>query len=193
MHDSWLARSSVAWGRFGPLRRTVDRIERAALAVAIGLAVAAVPVAVLAGASVQRAAEAAVNAENATAHPTTALLLRDAPANTPDAALGVVSTLGEWHTPGGAVRTGPVEVSPGATTGMTVPIWLNDANRPVAAPLTADQAYWRGVLTVTMLLIAAFTLITIAYLLTHLLCQRRRLAEWAADWLAVEPRWTHRD
>ena len=160
------------------MHRTVDRIERAALIIAIGLAIVAVPLAVLAGAIVRHAADAIVNAENV--HPTTALLLRDAP------------TLGEWHTPDGAVHTGPVDAA-GATTGMTVPIWIDNAGRPVAPPLTADQAYWRGVLTVTMVLVAAFTLITIAYLLTRRLCDRRRMAEWAAAWRAVEPRWTHRN
>lgn len=193
MHDSWLARSSVAWGRFSPLRRTVDRIERAALAIAIGLAVVAVPVAVLAGAAVRHAADTIVNTENATTHPATALLLRDAPNTSPDSDLGAATTLGEWHTPDGAVRTGPVDVSPGMTAGTTVPIWVDGAGRPVAAPLTADQAYWRGVLTVTMVLVAAFTLITVAYLLTHWLCERRRIAEWATEWRLIEPRWTHRD
>ncbi|HEY4022477.1 MAG TPA: hypothetical protein VGM75_27555 [Pseudonocardiaceae bacterium] len=180
MHDSWLASS--------PLRRTVDRVERAALALAIGLAVAAVPIALLTGAAVHRASDAIVAAENAAAHPATALLLRDAPTDT--AALGAATTLGEWHTDG-TVRTGPVDVMPGATAGTTVSVWLDDAGRPVAPPLTADQAYWRGFVTVVMLLLATFALITSAYLLTHWLCERRRIAEWAADWRAVEPRWTH--
>ncbi|HEX4222867.1 MAG TPA: hypothetical protein VHZ97_10920 [Pseudonocardiaceae bacterium] len=191
MHDSWPARSSII--RFNPLRRTVDRIERAALAVAIGLAVVAVPVAVLAGATVRHAADATVNLENATTHPATALLLRDAPNTTADSDLDPAPTLGEWHTPDGAVRTGPVDAPSGTTAGMTVTIWLDGSGQPVSAPLTADQAYWRGVLTVTMLLVAAFAVITIAYLLTHWLCDRRRFAEWSREWTSIEPRWTHRD
>lgn len=190
MHGSWLARSSVAWGRSSPLRRTVDRVERGVLAIAVALAVAAVPVAVLAGAAVQQASEIVVIQENATAFPTTALLLQDAPANTPGSALGISTALGEWHTQAGTTLTGQVSAPPGTGAGTTVPIWLNAAGRPVEAPLTADQAYWRGVVTVVLVLTIAFTLIAIAYAITHRLLDRRRLAEWEADWRAVEPRWT---
>lgn len=172
------------------MRRTVDRVERGVLAIAVALAVAAVPVAVLAGAAVQQASEIVVIQENATAFPTTALLLQDAPANTPGSALGISTTLGEWHTPAGNTLTGQVSAPPGTGAGTTVPIWLNAAGRPVEAPLTADQAYWRGVVTVVLVLTIAFTLIAIAYAITHRLLDRRRLAEWEADWRAVEPRWT---
>ncbi|HJP72976.1 MAG TPA: hypothetical protein VJ914_01835 [Pseudonocardiaceae bacterium] len=146
--------------------------------------------AVLAGAAVQRASEVVVIQENATAFPTTALLLKDAPANTPGSALGISTALGEWHTQAGNTLTGQVSASPGTSAGTTVPIWLNAAGHPVEAPLTADQAYWRGVVTVVLVLIIAFTLITTAYAITHWVLDRRRLAEWEADWRTVEPRWT---
>jgi hypothetical protein len=193
MHSSWLARSSVAWGRSSPFRRTVDRIERRVLTVAVALALAAVPVAVLTGAAVQRSADVLVEVQNADAYPTTATLLRDAPENSADSTIGVDTTLGEWHTAIGTARTGPVPVPIGATAGTTVRIWLDDAGRVVDPPLTADQAYWRGVVTAVLLLIAAFAVLAAGYWLTHHLLDRRRLAEWEADWRTVEPRWTHRD
>lgn len=190
MHGSWLTRSSI--GRSSSLRRTVDRLERGVLALAIGLALIAVPVAVLMGAAVQRAGDATVQSENAAAYPTTATLLRDAPATTTGSMLGTETALGEWHTPGGVVRTGPVPVPPGTTAGATVPVWLNGTGHPVDPPLTADQAYWRGVITVIVLLLAAFILLALGARLAHWLLDRRRLAEWEADWRAVEPRWRHR-
>jgi hypothetical protein len=172
------------------LRRTVDRVERGILALAVALAVAVVPVAVLAGAAMQRAGDVVAMRENAAAVPATAVLLRDAPANTPGSALGIATALGEWHTPDGTTLTGQVSASPGTSAGTTVPIWLNAAGRLVDAPLTADQAYWRGVVTVVLVLIIAFTLIATAYALTHWVLDRRRLAAWEADWRTVEPRWT---
>lgn len=193
MHGSWLARSTVAWGRSSPLRRTVDRVERVTLAVAIGLAVIAVPAAVMAGARVQRAADAVVIAQNAAAHPVTALLLRDAPNpdNDPNAMLGSTHTLGQWHTLSGDVRTGQVDVSPGTSAGTSVPIWINDAGAPIPPPLTDDQAYWRGVVTVIMVLLALLAAITAGFCGVHWLLNRWRLARWAADWREIEPRWSH--
>ncbi len=190
MHGSWLVRSTVAWRRSSPLRRAADRVERIALAVAIGLAVLAVPVAVLTGAGVQRAADAVAITENATAHQVTALLLRDAPSDTTDAMLGSARTLGEWHPQPGNVRTGQVEVSPGATAGASVPIWINDAGWPVAPPLTEDQAYWRGVVTVIMVLLGLLAAITAAFCGTHWLLNRWRMARWATDWRTIEPHWS---
>lgn len=190
MHASWLVRSTVAWRRSSPLRRTVDRVERIALAVAMALAVAAVPVAVLAGAGVQRSAEAVAIAQNATAHQATAVLLRDAPSDNTDAMLGSARTTGEWHTLSGIVRTGQIEVAPGATAGTSVPIWINDAGWPVTPPLTEDQAYWRGVVTVIMVLLGLFAAITVAFSATHWLLNRWRMAQWATAWRAIEPRWS---
>jgi hypothetical protein len=190
MHGSWLVRSSVGRGRSSPLRRGVDRAERIALAVAVGLAVLAVPVAVLAGAGVQRAADAVAIAQNATAHPVTALLLRDAPYDTTGAMLGSARTLGEWHTLSGSVRTGQVDVPPGSTAGTSVSIWIDDAGRPVAPPLTEDQAYWRGVVTVIMVLLGLLAAITATFCGLHWVLNRRRLAQWAADWRSIEPHWS---
>jgi hypothetical protein len=193
MHSSWLARSSVGRGRSSPLRRTVDRLERGVLVLAIVLALLAVPIAVLMGTAVQQAGDATVQAQNAAAYPTTATLLRDAPATTPGSMLGVASALGEWHTPAGVLLTGPVPVPPGTTAGARVPVWLNGAGHPVDPPLTADQAYWRGVVTVIAVLLATFILLLIGARVAHWLLDRRRLAEWEANWRVVEPRWTHRD
>ena len=193
MHGSWLARSSVAWGRSSPLRRAVDRAEHGARVLALALAVLAVPIAVLAGVMVRQAADEIAVRENAAAQPATAILLHDASSDPQDAMLGVTTTLGEWHTATGIVRTGPVTAPTGAAAGATVQIWLDDTGRPVAPPLTADQAYWRGVLTVIMVLLGSFTLIATGYGFVHWLLDRRRFAEWTAQWRAVEPRWTHRD
>ena len=188
MHGSWLTRSPVGRGRDDPLRRTVDRVERGVLALAIVLALLAVPVAVLVGAAVQRAGDATAHAEQASAYPTTAILVRDA--HTSD--LGVATAVAEWHTQAGTVRTGTIEAPTGSSAGASVPVWLDGTGHPVGPPLTEDQAYWRGVLTVIVLLIGTFTLLTVGCLLARSLLDRRRLAAWEADWLAVEPRWTHR-
>lgn len=188
MHGSWLTRSSVGRGRDSPLRRTVDRVERGVLALAIVLALLAVPVAVLVGAAVQRAGDATAHTELAVSYPTTAVLVRDA--QTSD--LGVANTLAEWHTQAGMVRTGSIEAPTGSMAGATVPVWLDETGHPVDPPLTEDQAYWRGVITMIVLLIGTFVLLAIGYRVARLLLDRRRLAEWEADWLVVEPRWTHR-
>lgn len=189
MHGSWLTRSSAGAGRHSPLRRTVDRLERGALALVIALALLAVPVAVLVGAAVQRSASATAQTELATTHQSTAILRQDA--RTSD--LGAATALGEWHTRSGIIRTGTIEVPTGSVAGEPVPVWLDDADRPVDPPLTTDQAYWRGVITVIVLLIGTFVLLAIGHRVACLLLGRRRLAEWEADWLAVEPHWSHRE
>ncbi|HEY4459382.1 MAG TPA: hypothetical protein VGN81_34030 [Pseudonocardiaceae bacterium] len=183
-----MTRSSVGRKRDSPLRRTVDRVERGVLALAIVLAILAVPAAVLVGAAVQRAGETTAQAQLATTYPTTAILVRDA--QTSD--LGVATAVGEWHTQAGIVRTGTIDAPAGSVAGASVQVWLDQTGRPVDPPLTEDQAYWRGVITVIVLLIGTFILLAIGCRVARLLLDRRRLAEWEADWLAVEPRWTHR-
>jgi hypothetical protein len=170
------------------LRRTVDRVERGVLALAVLLAALSVPLVVLVGAAVQRAADATARAELASTYQTTAILVRDA--RTSD--LGVTTAPGEWRTQARTIRTGTIDVPTGARAGATVPVWLDYAGRATDPPLTIDQAYWRGVLTVIMLLIGTFTLLAIGARTVHWMLDRRRLAEWEADWQAVEPRWTHR-
>jgi hypothetical protein len=188
MHGSWLTRSPVRRGRDSPLRRTVDRVERAVLALAVVLALLAVPVAALVGAAVQRAGDATAQAELATTYPTTAILVHDA--QTSD--LGAVTALAQWHTQAGIERTGTVDAPTGSAAGASVPVWLNASGHPVDPPLTEDQAYWRGVITVIALLVGAFTLLAVGCRGARSLLDRRRLAEWEADWRAVEPRWTRR-
>lgn len=188
MHGSWLTPSSAGRGRDSPLRRTVDRVERGVLVSVVLLALLAVPVAVLVGAAVRRSADATAETELASSYQTTALLTRDA--QTSD--VGVTTAPGTWHTRTGSTETGVVDAPAGAHAGDTVPVWLDRAGHPVDPPLTTDQAYWRGVLTVIVLLIGAFTLLAIGALVAHRLLDRRRFAEWETDWQSVEPHWTHR-
>lgn len=197
--NGWrIVRTPVALGRKlslgrNALRRPVDRMESVALLAAIVVVLLSVPLALMAGTAVQRANLTEIAAQTGTTHQTTALLVKDTLANAGlDAGLGNEAALGRWRTPSGAERTGQVLAIPGEKAGTPVTVWINDAGQAVDQPLTADQAYWRGVIADIMILLGVVLAIGGALAVVRWRLNRRRYVAWDADWRETEPRWTQR-
>ena len=97
-----------------------------------------------------------------------------------------------WAAPNGSARVGEIPVAGGTRARSTVRIWVDGSGRLANAPLTTTQIVDRVVAA------AIFAPIALAVVLLSLgaaarrLLERRRLAEWAAAWAAIEPQWTHR-
>jgi hypothetical protein len=71
-----------------------------------------------------------------------------------------------------------------------VPVWLDQAGRVHAPPLTAGEARGRVETAVTLALSGLAAVLAAAAGLIQWRLNRRRLASWAASWRQVEPLWT---
>ena len=175
-----------------PLRRRSDLIEAWLLPAMIVVFLIAGPIlAGLAGGWV-RAANAALQHEQASWHQVQATLVQPAPGPMmSDSGMNswLVWTQAKW-TAGGQTRTGAVPAPSGTEAGQIVPIWLNRAGRVEAPPATAAQVGERAsVAGLTALMALAIVLGGLTLLVRRVL-DRRRLARWEAAWLAVGPQWS---
>ena len=132
------------WARWlgfdrNPLRRGSDRIETALRLVLMILLVVAVPIAaVVAGQQADHLALRQAQAQRATDHLVTAVLLKNAPtAGTPDPYTSVQTAWvpARWQPPGQPARTGEVLAQAGAYRGSTVRIWINASGAVTDPPL----------------------------------------------------------
>jgi hypothetical protein len=100
--------------------------------------------------------------------------------------------LAAWAAPDGQSRRGWVPVSPSATAGSRVQIWVDRSGSLTGLPLQDAQVQSQevigGAATVCGLGIVGCAAVGTARYLLH----RRRLADWDRAWLAVEPQWTQR-
>jgi hypothetical protein len=184
----------------GPLKRGSDRIEVIGrLAVVLALLVAP-PLAVAATTVTTDRLEARAVAEAADRHPSSAVLLTDAPParygdgdGDGDVPLSRVATRATWSLPDGTSREGVVLVGPGTPAGTAVPVWVDDdSGNLTRAPLdragVPSSATAMGVLFLIGVPLTTWALHTA---LCYALDAHRR-HRWAREWAAVAPEWGSR-
>ena len=175
-----------------PLRRPVDRVDNLIMAVAVLLAVAAIPFAVMVGRITYQSNLDTAAAQAASRTQITAVLVQDAPSATQ--VPGVVTTttaLARWQWPAGTMRTGMVPATPGDPVGTRETIWVDQQGQVTPAPLTGDQAGSRGIITAILAWLGVVTVLTLLAGLAHWQLNRRRFAAWAAEWKHIGPQWTN--
>jgi hypothetical protein len=189
-------RRAVRWAGIdgNPLRRGVDRVERAMFVLlAIAFAVAVPLLVPLAGRAAWTSSIRLVRAEQSWRQVDAVLQTR-----TPARSQGydTAATLWEparWRAPSGAMRSGLVPVEPGTPAGATTMIWVTESGRYTGiAPLTTGLITFR---VVTIEVIAASGLAALALLLgvaVRWAGNRRRMAYWAIEWACFGPRWSAR-
>ena len=183
---------TLGWER-SPLRRRIDRAEAIVVTGLILVFSVAVPVlGVMVGGWIHSAGVGRQRAESAWHQiPGTVLTSRGARAD-PPGPRGTVDMLAAWAAPDGQPRRGWVPVSPLATAGSRVQIWVDRSGSLTGLPLQDAQVQGQevigGAATVCGLAIVGCTAVGTARYLLH----RRRLADWDRAWLAVEPQWTQR-
>jgi hypothetical protein len=128
---------------FNPLIRTTDRLEALAVLAALLTALIAIPAAAQAGDLVYASAVHTADEQAHDRHAVEALVVdgstrmpADSEAPTSSAPISVRA---QWHE-GTRVRTEQITTSSMAKTGDSLTVWLNDAGKVVAAPMTADDA-----------------------------------------------------
>ena len=170
-----------------PLVRRSDRLEGAFLAVAVLLALLAVPLVMALGQADVAMEVAASQTQTNARHQVTATVLKTAPR---PAAVGDGAPITQnsrvtagWQLPNGSPHTGVVTVPAGdATVGTRTPIWLDHKGRQTTAPLTHSDAVTNGVLVGAFAWLCVIALLTGAYWVARQVLDRQRAARWAAEW-----------
>ncbi|WP_107288490.1 hypothetical protein [Streptomyces sp. NBRC 110611] len=177
-----------------PLRRLSDRIERwlsalLLLVVIVGLPVASLP----AGWAMYSSQMRAAHAQSVQRHQVTASLTEDASGGTRTVgADDRASAQVRWTEKDGTQRTGTALVAPGMDAGDTVRVWVDRDGGVTEAPMSPQSAVAMGWLTGGTTAVGVVTLAVAARGGLRLLLDRRRYAQWDAEWSLVEPLWSAR-
>jgi hypothetical protein len=179
-----------------PLRRGCDRAEAwLRLGLVLVFLIASPLAAFGLGHLTNDASVRAARAEAANEHQVAAVLLHRVSHNSNDP-LYSTSELAwaqaRWTAPDGRRRVGEVPAAVGSRAGRQVPIWVDNAGQLVYPPIGQGQIASRVIAVVALTpAILAVILLGVGWLIRRLL-DRRRLADWATEWSAVEPLWTKR-
>ncbi|WP_340375266.1 hypothetical protein U5640_09020 [Streptomyces sp. SS7] len=177
--------------RVNPLRRPSDRFEWWFRRLLMILLVLGLPVvAYSAGTAAHEASMRTVRAQVAERHRVTARLTEDV--RREKNSLVKQPAQVRWTDGGGVVRTGAVLVKPGTAKGTAVRVWVDGNGTVTGPPASALNATTNGWL---MGVAAALGVAYGTYGLwvgTRLLLDRRRYAQWDAEWERAEPLWSAR-
>ncbi|WP_432119490.1 Rv1733c family protein [Streptomyces sp. bgisy032] len=173
-----------------PLRRTSDRVESWLRGVLMLLLAVGLPVAALsAGTTAYESSLRTVRAQAAERQEVTARLTSDIDGVTTNGKRGAEV---RWTDADGTERTGSTLVEPGTAEGAAVRVWVDRDGGLTSPPMNGFDASFAGWFVGGM----AAAGVAVAYAAAragacHLL-DRRRYAQWAAEWDVVEPRWSGR-
>jgi hypothetical protein len=194
------ARPTTRWLQFkrrmaldgNPLRRRSDVIAAWLTPAFILLFAALIPVVAVMTNTLARDQNAAVVRASHTWTHVTGTLLRSAPGPAQrDHGANVWSEVvpAKWSFDG-VQHTGSVPVPAGSRVGSSQTVNLNAAGQVMTPPLAPTQLAAR-IDTLTFIVMAALALLlmTIKGIVGRIL-DKRRLAAWASDWLAVAARWS---
>jgi hypothetical protein len=97
-----------------------------------------------------------------------------------------------WTGKDGRQRTGTARVPLDRTAGSTVRIWVDRAETVQDPPMSAGNATATGWLTGGMTAVAVYTGFVAGRKGVRRALNRRRYAQWDAEWELVEPQWSTR-
>ncbi|MFI7344575.1 hypothetical protein ACIBUY_42325 [Streptomyces sp. NPDC050085] len=179
------------WRR-NPMRRGSDVAEAWLVLIAWGLAGA---LGGFVGAVAADAVEQDLARARAERHQVTAVLVEDAPDASKAAGVGQVQVWAtvRWRGAGGVARTGEAGVEPNSTQGSSVTVWTDkDGSRLLTAPVSAADARLEAGLLGGPAAAATAGLVLVAGHLVRRRLDRRRMAQWDAEWEQVGPQWRKR-
>lgn len=173
-----------------PLRRTSDRFESwfrgfVMLVLVLGLPVAAVSAGLTAYESSMRTAQA----QSAERQEITARLTSNVKGVTTD---GRQQAQVRWTDDNGTVRTGRTLVKSGTPKGATLRVWVDWNGTLTSAPMSKLNATATGWFVGGMAAIGVTAGLFAARAGMRHVLDRRRYAQWDAEWDLVEPVWSAR-
>ena len=178
-----------------PLRRRTDRIETWIMAGLLVLFLVGVPLAWFGvGRWAQQAGQDEQRAQQSW-HPVPAVVVkgqREAPQYLFRLPLNSTSqVLVRWPEPGGREQTGDVAVpAQKAETGSRVQLWINSSGQVTGPPLADSQLAKRVIGAQALGELSLVVLLMCLVGLARWQLNRRRLADWEAEWATTGPGWT---
>ncbi|WP_231743176.1 hypothetical protein [Mycobacterium sp. GA-2829] len=162
-----------------PLVRTTDRVEAVVVAVAVLVAVFALPVAAAIGTAVHDSRSTLYAEQNETRRSVTAMV-SDAPENASFTRTGVIAVPVEWWD-GNTRHTGTVQTQPTAVTGDSVELWIDAEGKQVTPPTPTSRAGIEGATAAAGLWLGVAAGLAIFTVTVQLVCDRIRSAAWQHD------------
>jgi hypothetical protein len=191
--NTWLRMFLRRW-RFdrNPLRRSTDRVETAVLALLVAAFLIGAPFAALAtGTWVHGMARQTQLAQQASRSQVTAVVLAVTAPPAGDARL-TWQAQARWRAPDGREVTHEVPVPSSTVAGGKLQVWTDRTGGLTTAPLLDSQVANQTAFAETLGVIVAAGVLALAGALALWELNKRRMADWDADWQATGPRWTTR-
>jgi hypothetical protein len=179
-----------------PLVRSSDRTESAVTLLLLGLWLLALPVGLVAGSVWWQNLSMTVAEEQGDRFRTSATTVADAPAFV-ITQRGIpltdqVPVQARWVDTAGSTRTGTVLTTASLPAGTEQTVWIDADGRLVDPPMTASSAAILVVFCTTGAWLCWGGLLYGARSALRYRLNRQRMADWAAEWLQVEPVWSGR-
>lgn len=126
-------------------------------------------------------------------HQVTATLLHDAPAQTgsPQFPVPWPRVPARWASPSGP-RTGLVPVQPGTKAGTAVTAWTDWSGKLTGVPVDPADITGQEAAAALAASVVLSALLLALWAYAGVFLDRRRMADWDADWARTEPQWTGR-
>jgi len=180
-------------GGANPLRRTSDRVEAWCSGFLLAVLVLGLPAAsVSAGLAVHESTMRTVQAQSAERFQVTARVTSAQKAASGGAADEKQKVQVGWTDKDGRQQTGSAPVPLDKTAGSTVRIWVDREGTVKNPPLSASNAKAGGWLMGGMTAVGVYAGFVAARKGMRLALDRRRYAQWDAEWDRVEPLWSAR-
>ncbi|WP_433561398.1 Rv1733c family protein [Nocardia sp. CA-151230] len=178
------------WSR-NRLMRSSDRLQAAWRMVAVLVAVASIPLAVVVGISAATTTGAHIRAGNAAKTAVAATVISDplriaVPVGQGVVASGPLQATVEWNIHG-RTDIAVVVVPNSAKRGSTVTQWLDSSGRATSAPRPTSDAVVQGIDTAVLTVIATCCAAAVLVWCADRILLRRHHAAWAREWRDFAP------
>ncbi|NIJ12302.1 hypothetical protein FHU38_002646 [Saccharomonospora amisosensis] len=177
----------------GPLVRRVDRVEGAAFAVTVLLALLAVPAAVAVGGRAYARQVRLAREQAADRHPVTAVVLADATRARVPVVGSRVRVPGRWRTQQGQRRRGLISVAAGTKAGAERVVWLDRRGEMVPSPVSTRRAGGIAAAAGIGTWLAAAAGLAAGYGSVKAVLAGYRLRAWGRAWERVAAEWARRE
>ena len=175
-----------------PLRRATDRVETVVLALLVAAFLIGAPFAALAmGTWVHGMARQAQLAQEASRRQVTAVVVAVTRPPAGDASL-TWRAQARWRAPDGRELTGELPVPSSTVVGGKLPVWTGRNGDLTTAPLLDSQVASQTDFAAALGVMIVAGVLTLAGARALRSLNKRRMADWDADWHATGPRWTTR-